>query len=141
MNSFKITGLDCANCARELEEELNKIEGVKSATVDFMAQKVIADCSAQVLQTVKQVCNNFEEVKVVEDTPEPDICANGEKIKITGLCCANCARELEEELNKTEGVSATVDFVNGQIILNATGAPREKSFPKRRKARGYSANV
>ncbi len=128
MNSFKITGLDCANCARELEEELNKIEGVKSATVDFMAQKVIADCSAQVLQTVKQVCNNFEEVKVVQEDPQPDICANGEKIKITGLCCANCARELEEELNKTEGVSATVDFVNGQIILNATGESREKAI-------------
>ncbi len=123
MNSFKITGLDCANCARELEEELNKTEGV-----DFMAQKVIADCSAQVLQTVKQVCNNFEEVKVVQEDPQPDICANGEKIKITGLCCANCARELEEELNKTEGVSATVDFVNGQIILNATGESREKAI-------------
>ena len=36
INKFKIEGLDCANCARELEEELNKIDGVKSATVDFM---------------------------------------------------------------------------------------------------------
>ena len=40
---IKIEGLDCANCARELEEELNKLDGV-SATVDFMAQKFHVDC-------------------------------------------------------------------------------------------------
>ena len=39
-NVIKISGLDCANCARELEEELQKIKGVISVTVDFMAQKV-----------------------------------------------------------------------------------------------------
>ncbi|MDE7330432.1 MAG: cation transporter, partial [Clostridia bacterium] len=59
-NSFKIKGLDCANCARELEEEISKIKGVASATVDFMAQKVIADCPPDVLEKVKAVCNNFE---------------------------------------------------------------------------------
>lgn len=41
------------------------------------------------------------------------------KIKITGLCCANCARELEEDLNKLDGVSAVVDFMNMQVELNA----------------------
>ena len=42
-NVIKICGLDCANCARELEEEISKIDGVLSASVDFMAQKVYAD--------------------------------------------------------------------------------------------------
>ena len=47
--TLKIEGLDCANCARELEEELNKLEGVNSATVDFMAGKVILDCGEKAL--------------------------------------------------------------------------------------------
>lgn len=157
-NVIKISGLDCANCARELEEKLQKIKGVISVTVDFMAQKVHCDCPDEALEKVVYCCAHFEEVKVEEVIPsnlpvEPavksDICGRddcdchnhshapeiaqtqrvyGEKIKIANLCCANCARELEEELNKIEGVSATVDFINMRVLLNAqTSASREKA--------------
>ena len=113
---IKIEGLDCANCARELEEEIEKIEGVEKVTVDFMAQKVIVDCAEQTLEKVIYCCNHFEEVKVVPDRAEE---RGKTTLKITGLCCANCARELEEELNKIEGVEGTVDFVNLKVILSA----------------------
>ena len=127
MNSFKITGLDCANCARELEEEILKLDGVKEATVDFMAQKVYALCDGATLGKVKEVCNNFEEVKVVEEPAASQVFA-GEKLNIAGLCCANCARELEEDLNRIEGVSAVVDFVNLRVLLNvADPSAREKA--------------
>ena len=125
-NVIKICGLDCANCARELEEEISKIDGVLSASVDFMAQKVYADCDGATLEKVKDLCNHFEEVKVVEDTFTES--ADGEKIKITGLCCANCARELEEDLNKVDGVTATVDFMNSCIILKADDGARQKAI-------------
>lgn len=130
MNSFKITGLDCANCARELEEEILKLDGVKEATVDFMAQKVYALCDGATLGKVKEVCNNFEEVKVVEEPAASQVFA-GEKLNIAGLCCANCARELEEDLNRIEGVSAVVDFVNLRVLLNAADpSAREKAIYK-----------
>ncbi len=119
---YKIEGLDCANCARVLEEELNKIEGVSSATVDFIGGKVILDCDDSATERALYYCNHFEDAKIVgevggevaktEDT-------GGKNIKIANLCCANCARELEEELNKLEGVSATVDFMNMTVILKA----------------------
>ncbi|MCI8820061.1 MAG: cadmium-translocating P-type ATPase [Clostridia bacterium] len=134
-NVIKITGLDCANCARELEEELSAVAGVKSVSVDFMAQKVYADCTEEAVAEIKNRCNRFEDVKVVEDMPEdkpedmPPV--DGERIKITGLCCANCARELEEILNKTDGVTATVDFMNMCVILNADSASaREQAVYK-----------
>lgn len=142
MNSFKITGLDCADCALELEEEIGKIKGVKEATVDFIGQKVYVDCNAETLESVKKVCNGFEEVKVAEDsaanaqpaetaapeTPAQSI-TGGEKLNITGLCCANCARELEEQLVKIDGVTATVDFMNTCVILSAdTPAARESAI-------------
>lgn len=132
MNSvIKIEGLDCANCARELEEEIEKLEGVISVSVDFMAQKVIVDCEEQTLEKVKYACNHFEEVRVVEETPEFQKTERvfGEKIKIANLCCANCGRELEEELNKIEGVEAVVDYMNMRVILNAqTPDSREKAI-------------
>lgn len=34
-NKFKIKGLDCANCAAELERAIQKIEGVQSASISL----------------------------------------------------------------------------------------------------------
>lgn len=35
--------VDCANCANKVEEEANKIEGIKSASVNFMMLKMTID--------------------------------------------------------------------------------------------------
>lgn len=120
---LKIEGLDCANCARELEEEVEKIDGVSSVTVDFLGSKVILDCAESSLDKVIDCCNHFEEVKVVDDG------SKSERIKIEGLDCANCARELEEELNGLDGVSATVDFMNMTVVLKTSGGEaRDKAI-------------
>lgn len=37
---LKIEGLDCANCARTLEIEINKIDEVKNAKIDFVKSKL-----------------------------------------------------------------------------------------------------
>ena len=37
---FKILGLDCANCASELERSLQKIKGIQSANINFMTEKM-----------------------------------------------------------------------------------------------------
>ncbi|MGN1104516.1 MAG: heavy metal translocating P-type ATPase [Candidatus Coproplasma sp.] len=118
---IKIKGLDCANCARELEEEILKISGVEKASVDFMGSKVILTCQESAIDPVLYCINHFEEVTVEEetDTPAEGLFRGGKRIKIANLCCANCGRELEEELNGIEGVSATVDFMNMTVILNA----------------------
>ena len=117
--TIKISGLDCANCARELEEEIEKISGVDSVSVDFMAQKVIVDCDDTAYDKVIYCCNHFEEVKVI---PEEGQERGKTTLRITGLCCANCARELEEELNRIEGVEGEVDYVNLKVTLSANTA-------------------
>ena len=40
--TYKIE-VDCANCANKMELAANQIEGVKTATVNFMAQKMIVE--------------------------------------------------------------------------------------------------
>lgn len=65
---INIANLDCPNCAKELEEEISKISGVLNVDVDFINQKVIVNFTNEnVLNKVIECCNNFEEVKVVED--------------------------------------------------------------------------
>lgn len=38
--TFKLIDLDCANCAAKMENAIKKIDGVVSASVSFMSQKM-----------------------------------------------------------------------------------------------------
>ena len=40
---FKMENLDSANCAAKMEAAINKIEGVKEATVSFMTQRLVIE--------------------------------------------------------------------------------------------------
>ena len=35
-SKFRLEGLDCANCAAELERAIQKIEGIESVSISFM---------------------------------------------------------------------------------------------------------
>ncbi len=39
-SKFKIKGLDCANCAAELERTIQKIDGIVDANINFMAERM-----------------------------------------------------------------------------------------------------
>ena len=41
--SFKVNGIDCANCAAKLERNLAKIKGVESVAVVFATSKLIME--------------------------------------------------------------------------------------------------
>ena len=38
--TFSLIDLDCANCAAKMEQAIQKIDGVTSASVSFMTQKM-----------------------------------------------------------------------------------------------------
>ena len=60
--------VDCANCAQKVEDAINKVEGVTSATVSFVQQKLIIeaedDCfdeiMANVVKAAKKAESDFE---------------------------------------------------------------------------------
>lgn len=41
--SFKLQGLDCANCASKMERAVAKLDGVENAVINFMAEKLIIE--------------------------------------------------------------------------------------------------
>lgn len=55
--------VDCANCARKMEEAANKIEGV-TATVSFMQQKLIVEAPddrfEELMDQVVKACKKVE---------------------------------------------------------------------------------
>ena len=38
--SFRLDEIDCANCARKLQDELATLDGVDAVSVNFMTQKL-----------------------------------------------------------------------------------------------------
>ena len=61
---FKLTDLDCANCAAKMEDAIRKIEGVENASVSFMTQKMTIEAAEdqfdRIMQGVVAVCKKVE---------------------------------------------------------------------------------
>ena len=64
---FKIKGLDCANCATELERAIQKVDGVESATISFMAERMTLEIDEERKEEV------IEKVNKVVKREEPDV--------------------------------------------------------------------
>ncbi|MDB1805245.1 cation transporter [Eggerthella lenta] len=62
--TFKLQDLDCANCAAKMENAIKNIEGVKSASISFMTQKLVLEADDDrfeaVLDEAQRACKKFE---------------------------------------------------------------------------------
>ena len=77
--TYKIQ-VDCANCANLMEDAGRKVKGVKSASINFMLQKLTVqfddgyDCE-KVMKNVVKACKKVEpdcEIFIPEDTEESE---------------------------------------------------------------------
>ena len=61
--TYKLEDLDCANCAAKMEDAIRKIDGVTSASVSFIMQKMTIESAddrfdpilKDVLKTIRKV--------------------------------------------------------------------------------------
>ena len=68
---FKIKGLDCANCAAELEREIKKVEGIEEAVISFMTERMELEYDetrkGEILQKVKKLIKKEEPDVTLEE--------------------------------------------------------------------------
>lgn len=61
---YKLEDLDCANCAAKMERAVQKIDGVKTASVSFMTQRMTIDVDDnrfdEIMNEVVKVCRKVE---------------------------------------------------------------------------------
>ncbi len=61
---FKIEGLDCAHCAASIENGVKKIEGVHSAKVSFLTQRMVIETdeadAERVVKEAIEICKDVE---------------------------------------------------------------------------------
>ncbi len=69
-NTFKIKGLDCANCATQLENAIQKIEGIKNTSISFMTERLVFECNEEknekIINQVKKVIKREEPYVKIE---------------------------------------------------------------------------
>lgn len=63
---LKLDGLCCANCATKIENEVNKLDGVESATVSFMTQKMTINAPDEKMDGIIEKASKIA-VKIDDD--------------------------------------------------------------------------
>lgn len=68
--TYKLEELECANCASKMETAINAIDGVNSASISFMAQKLTLDVDEtrldEILDQAERACKKYEsDVEIV----------------------------------------------------------------------------
>ncbi|SHJ46271.1 Heavy-metal-associated domain-containing protein [Anaerocolumna jejuensis DSM 15929] len=62
--TFRLEGLDCANCAAKIEAGVRKLDGVKEATVNFMTTKMIIEAEddkmADIITEAEKIVKKIE---------------------------------------------------------------------------------
>ncbi|MGE5653864.1 MAG: heavy metal translocating P-type ATPase [Bacillota bacterium] len=113
---FKITGLDCADCAKKLETRVSHLPGVNKAEINFAAGKIIVDSELSpdlILKVVDEAGYHGE----AEGSQGP----RATELRVSGLDCADCAEKLRQRLAKLPGVSyVELSFAAGKLSIEHT---------------------
>ena len=64
---FKLIGLDCANCAAQLENAIQKIEGIESTSLSFITGKLVVKCVENMSEDI------IKKIKKTIKKEEPDV--------------------------------------------------------------------
>lgn len=123
---LQLEGLDCAHCASKIECEVNALEGVSSASLNFAMGTLTVEAEADdgdiggILRQTGDIIKKHEPgITIQELTYVKPV----KKVYIlAGLGCANCAAKIEKEVGAIAGVkSANVDFITKKLTIEIAG--------------------
>lgn len=66
---YRITGLDCPNCAAKLSATMEKRDGIDTAKINFLTEKITVESTLpeeEVYQVVKECAAAFSKEIVIE---------------------------------------------------------------------------
>ncbi len=111
--SLKIQGMTCASCAKTVEKATKKVQGVTDASVNFATEKLNVTFDDSKV-TVKDIQTAIEKAgyKALSE-------AVSKTMKIEGMTCASCAKNVEKATKKLNGVTeANVNFATEKLTIS-----------------------
>lgn len=68
--TYKLAGLDCANCAAKMENAIQKLDGVTSVSIQFLTGKMKLDVeegkAEEIIQAASKIIKKIEPSVVVK---------------------------------------------------------------------------
>lgn len=116
--TVKISGMHCASCAQTIEKALKSESGVTKANVNLATEKATVEFDPDQinLQRIFQVIEDrgYKPLKTQAQWEIGKI-----NLKITGMTCAACAKNVEKALKNLEGVKAvTVNLATEKATVH-----------------------
>lgn len=111
--SLKIEGMTCAACAKAVERASKKIQGVTEANVNFATEKlnISFDDTKVSIPDIQAAIEKAGYKAVIE--------SNVKSLKIEGMTCAACAKNVERVTKKIEGViESNVNFATEKLNIS-----------------------
>lgn len=65
---FKITGIDCANCALKMENKIKQLENVNDVSINFLTEKFTLDAKDEEFSNILEKSKNI--IKKIEPDAE-----------------------------------------------------------------------
>jgi len=110
---FKIEGMTCAACAKTVERVTKKLNGVNEANVNIATEKLNINFDENKVSP-KEIQAAVEKAgyKAISD-------AISKTMKIEGMTCASCAKNVERATKKLDGVTeSNVNFATEKLTIS-----------------------
>lgn len=110
---LKIEGMTCAACAKAIERVSKKLPGVQDASVNFATEKLNINYDDSKIK-LSDIQNAVEKAgyKVLVETTNTTL-------KLEGMTCAACAKNIERATRKLNGViEANVNFATEKLTIS-----------------------
>ncbi|XP_078078460.1 copper-transporting ATPase 2 [Mustelus asterias] len=99
-----VTGMTCASCVTNIENNLQREEGIYSVLVALMAGKAEVKYNPDVIQPT-DIAELIQDLGFGATVMEGDVSSAGDfELIITGMTCASCVHNIESKLMRINGI-------------------------------------
>ncbi|MFW5924043.1 MAG: heavy metal translocating P-type ATPase [archaeon] len=107
---LEITGMSCANCSATIDEALESLDGVASASANFATDEGTVDYDPDRV--------DLAEIYQAIDDAGYGAAKESVSIGVSDMSCANCAETIADRLHDTPGVvDATVNYATDEASV------------------------
>lgn len=134
---YQISGMTCNGCRSHVEETLQKVDGVKGASVDL-------EMSEAMIRMEKHIPIGVFEDALQKDSGSYHIHSEGaeEKYQVTGMTCSGCQAHVEESLKSVNGVKkVSVDLKKGEALITSEKPIPVTTFQESLRESGSTYNI
>jgi len=121
--TFEIEGMSCAvGCAKVIEGKLAKLNGVKSATVDFETKKATVEFDnakqtpTTLEETVEKIGDGLYQVENMSTSLETAMLFDQEPKKEKKGCCSKSGKSCDKDKKKEESKSEKKDEKKANLL-------------------------